>query len=113
MSKEEQRLFRRQMFIAALGAMLIICLPAWGSIYWMRTKDHFKLQNTISDEEFLRYQMLQEAKVRSWESLAKTNAEDIKDIEAHVEKLEEIQSALDEFLRKEFTTRGLNVLPEF
>ena len=115
MNTVENRLFRRQMFVAAFTAMLIICIPAWGSIYWMRTKDHFKLENTVSQEDFFKLQLLMEAKNRSLESIALSNKQDIGHIDKLIEEMREDQKEIDKFLLKEFKVRDTikNILPEY
>ena len=119
MTTEDRKLFRRQMFNAALGAMLVICLPAWGSIYWMRTKDHFKIQNKVDREEYqLNYYqltLLLETKSRALESIALANKGDIEDLTEHINELKEAQAEMDKMILREFRTRDItqNTLPEY
>lgn len=106
MTKEENRLFRRQMFIAALGAMMVICLPAWGSVYWMRTKDHFKIEQSVSQEDFFKLQLLMEAKNRYLETISLDNKNDIEHLEQALAELKKVNEEINKFLRDEFNTRG-------
>ena len=99
--------------------LLLILIPTMlisvGSTFMY---DHFMLKNKVDRLEFYQGQaeliLMVEQKTRAIESLAKSNSQTASNNKELINKIEKSQVTIDEYLRKEFRTRGLvQELPKY